>query len=116
MPLPTPGQPRKTHWAFLSLTSRCRGRDFWVMTEEDALMSVSEFRKDDERKLRTEKELAALNLKTRFKTAMGGSKSQFFFFGSGRQREREREGFYVWGREDGSVKFDSDFYLSGISL
>lgn len=86
------------------------------MTEEDALRSASEFRKDDERKLRTEKELAALNLKTRFKTAMGGSKSQFFFFfGSCTEREREGKGFYVWG-QDGSVKFDSDFYLFRISL
>lgn len=60
------------------------------MTEEDALRSASEFRKDDERKLRTEKELAALNLKTRFKTAMGGSKSQFFFFFWELHRARER--------------------------
>lgn len=72
------------------------------MTEEDALRSASEFRKDDERKLRTEKELAALNLKTRFKTAMGGSKSQFFFFfGSCTERERERGRGFMFGDRTG---------------
>lgn len=66
------------------------------MTEEDALRSVSEFRKDDERKLRTEKELAALNLKTRFKTAIGGSKSQIFFFFGELQKKRDTgEGGWV---------------------
>lgn len=71
------------------------------MTEEDALRSASEFRKDDERKLRTEKELAALNLKTRFKTAMGGSKSQNFFFLGAAQSERERGRGFMFGDRTG---------------
>lgn len=70
VPLPTPGQPRNTHRTFLSLTSRCKGRGFWP-SRDAALGSISEFSLGDKRKLRTAKQPPALNLRTRFRTAMG---------------------------------------------
>lgn len=62
------------------------------MTEADALRSVSEFRKDEERKLRSEKKLPGRrDLRTRFRTAMGGTKKSIFWVAE-RERERRREG------------------------
>lgn len=95
MPLPTPGQPRKTHWTFLSLTSRCKG------STAAALGSISEFRHDDDDwKLRTTKRSspAALSLRTRLRTAMGGGgrrrregKSQLFDECCDRKQKKREE-------------------------
>lgn len=67
VPLITSGKSGKTHG--YSCPSYCIRREFLLMIEEGVVTSISELRKD-EQKLRIEKELATLNLKTWFKTAI----------------------------------------------
>lgn len=99
VPLPTPGQPRNTHWTFLSLTSRCKGRGFWP-SRHAALGSISEFSRDEERKLLTAKQPPALNLRTRFRTAMGDweqSRKHRSIFWAGREQNWGSRIMFLFG-------------------